>query len=78
MSAKKRKYRAFDPLRGYPVGKFLFYECLRCGDVLPSSPSDSVHCTCRNIMIDVDAGRMSIQEPTEAKLFSEKGTRDAP
>ncbi len=27
-----------NPSAGYPVGHDLYYECLRCGDVIPSLP----------------------------------------
>lgn len=66
-----RKYRTFDPSVGYPAGAFLFYECLRCGDIVPSMPDDSAHCTCRNVMIDVDYGRISVQDVSQIRLFSE-------
>jgi len=65
-----RIYRSFDPNIGYPVGKNLYYECLRCGDVLPSEPEDGTRCTCRNILIDVDAGRISIEDHALVKLFA--------
>jgi hypothetical protein len=71
MSTTKREYHSFDPSSGYPASKSLSYECLKCGDVVPSLPDDSVHCTCRNIMIDADYGRIKIQEPSKVKLFSE-------
>ncbi len=60
----------FDPQQGYPAGASLFYECRRCGDVLPSSLARSRHCMCNNIRIDADAGRIVIEEPLQAKLFS--------
>lgn len=34
----KRCYLEFDPLKGYPVGKNIYYECGICGDVIPSMP----------------------------------------
>jgi hypothetical protein len=66
----KRTYRSFNPATGYPMAKGLFYECLKCGEVVPSQPDDSTCCKCRNIMIDVDYGRMRIQEPERVRLFS--------
>jgi hypothetical protein len=68
----KRTYRSFNPATGYPASKGLFYECLKCGEVVPSKPDDSTSCKCRNIMIDVDYGRMRIQEPDRVRLFSEE------
>jgi hypothetical protein len=67
---KKRSYHNFNPVNGYPAGSNLFYECLRCGEIVPSRPSDSTHCKCRNIMIDVDYGRIKIQDHAQIKLFS--------
>jgi len=65
----QRRYMSFDPRVGYPAGSRLFYECRRCGEVLPSQPNDSEHCKCRNIMIDVDYGRFSVEDPTHVRLF---------
>jgi len=65
-----RNYYHFDPSKGYPAGSNLYYECLRCGDTVPSLPNDSIHCSCRNIMIDADYGRIKIQDHSKAKLFS--------
>ncbi len=65
-----KNYRSFDPLKGYPADDRLFYECLQCGDIIPSIPKDSCRCSCRNIMIDIDYGRISIQDNNQIKLFS--------
>ena len=65
-------YQGFDESTGYPAGSNLFYECLRCGDVIPSLPNESSHCKCRNVMIDVDYGRVKVQDKSKAKLFSTK------
>lgn len=70
-SKEKRFYRSFNPEINYPTGNDLFYECCICGDVLPSLPKDNVSCSCRNIMIDIDYGRISIKKHEQAKLFSE-------
>ncbi len=67
----ERTYHSFNPKKGYPVGKSLYYECTKCGDVIPSLPKDSVSCTCRNIHIDVDYGRMAVKDDNFVKLFSE-------
>jgi hypothetical protein len=66
----ERTYQNFNPVNGYPAGSNLFYECLKCGEVVPSRPKDSTHCQCRNIMIDTDYGRIKIQEHAKVKLFS--------
>lgn len=67
-----RKYLPIEPDKGYPAGKGLYYECLVCGDVIPSMPDDDTSCKCRNIMIDVGFSRMVIDDPTRARLFSAK------
>ena len=69
---KKRTYQSFNPATGYPAAKGLFYECLKCGVVVPSLPEDSMSCRCCNIRIDVDYGRMCIKEPEHVRLFSEE------
>lgn len=69
----KRSYHNFNPSAGYPAGSNLFYECQRCGEAIPSRPPDSIYCRCRNIMIDVDYGRITIQDHAMVKLFSAIG-----
>ena len=70
---EKRTYLKMDPSAGYAAGSNLFYECVRCGGVVPSRPPNSTHCECRNIMIDVDYGRIKVQDHTKTKLFSTPG-----
>lgn len=72
MSAKAeiRRYLAFDPKSGYPGGHGIFYECTRCGEVVPSLPSDSVTCKCQNIFIDTDYGRVAISDERQLKVFT--------
>jgi hypothetical protein len=57
-----RTYISFDPSRGWPAGSTVYYECLHCGEVIPSLPPDSIDCACGNIGIDVDYGRLSSDE----------------
>ena len=66
-----RQYKPFDYSKSYPAGEKLFHECALCGDVVPSSPKDSVHCSCRNIMIDANYGRIKIRDHDKVKLFCE-------
>jgi hypothetical protein len=66
---KNRQYLTFDPSKGYPTGKDLFYECLKCGDVIPSMPDDDIYCKCRNIMLDVGFSRMKIFDHSKVRLF---------
>jgi len=45
-----------------PKGKDIFYRCLRCGDVVPSQPTDNVGCSCGNVFIDIDAFRLLVDD----------------
>jgi hypothetical protein len=69
LEPKNRQYLTFDPSKGYPANKDLYYECLKCGDVIPSIPKTETDCKCRNIMIDVGFSRMDIQDPAKVRLF---------
>src|SRR4051812_10984200 len=69
---EKMFYRTFDPKTGYPAGADLFYECQKCGGSISSQPAKSMACKCRNITIDVEAGRISVQDQAHVKLFSVK------
>ena len=66
-----KTYHNFNPNTGYPKGKSLFYECLRCGNIIPSQPKDYIECACRNIAIDVGYGRIIVKDNKMIKLFSE-------
>jgi hypothetical protein len=68
----KKHYIPFDitSAKGYPSGKDLFYECANCGDVLPSWPKDCMSCSCKNIFIDIHAGRLVIENHNFFKIFS--------
>ncbi|MGD0351443.1 MAG: hypothetical protein ABSB84_14185 [Verrucomicrobiota bacterium] len=65
-----RIYQHFDPAKGYPVGNDLYYECLTCGNVIPSMSKKNVRCACRNVAIDAASGRLTIQSNEKIKLFS--------
>lgn len=69
---KRRVYFSFDPANGYPAGENVYYECERCGGVLKSLPEDSVHCECKNIIIDADYGRVSVKDHSLMRAFSIK------
>lgn len=57
---------------GYPTGKTIFYECTKCDDILPSLPKDCVSCSCKNIRIDIYAGRLVVEDHKFFKIFSTK------
>lgn len=59
----------FDPRAGFPAGPGMYYECLKCGDVTPSAPSESWRCRCRNLAIDIDYGRFSADDESAIRLF---------
>ena len=70
-SARERWiYRAFDPTKQYPAEKNLFYDCLVCGNTIPSLPRRNVSCKCRNIQIDAGSGRIEIRDHAKVRLFS--------
>jgi len=69
LTTKKRSYVDFDQTIGYPGSKSLYFECGLCGDYIPSQPKESVSCKCMNILIDVDAGRVSVKKEKLIKVF---------
>lgn len=64
----KRIYLPLNREQGYPAGGNLYDECLRCGGVIPSLPVDSMGCSCHNIFIDVDYGRLVIRDHDSAPI----------
>jgi len=74
----KRRYLPFDlkSASGYPTGINLFYECTKCGDVLPSLPKDSLSCSCKNLHIDVDYGRLAVADHSCFKIFLEEDNKN--
>jgi hypothetical protein len=68
MSGSKQ-YIPVDLNQGYPAGDEIYYECGICGDDVPSIPAHAVACRCRNIIVDVDAGRVSVKDPSKFRAF---------
>ena len=64
-----RKYLNTDFSKGYPAGDDISYECDVCGDTLPSKPMHSVACKCRNMIIDVDAGRVAVKDTSQVRVY---------
>lgn len=60
---------AFDPAAGYPAGASIEYECTRCGATVPSQPANADACSCRNIVVDGDAGRVSVQDHAAMRVY---------
>lgn len=67
--SRKRIYIPFDPSVGYPFGDDLYYECLKCGAVIPSSPQDYIECTCGNIWVDPGYGRVGVKDNRLLRIF---------
>ena len=66
-----RVYIEFDPTQGYPAGRAVTYECLVCAGTVPSMPShdDPFECRCRNVIVDGDAGRVSVKDNAQLRAF---------
>lgn len=64
-----RNYLNFDFSKGYPAGTGIRYECGVCGSTLPSIPEHSVACKCRNVIVDVDAGRVAVKDNSKLKAY---------
>lgn len=68
--ANENRYLDIDLTRGFPAGDAIRYECLSCGDVLLSTPPHAVACKCRNVIVDVDAGRVAVKDATKFRAFT--------
>lgn len=62
----------YDPMKSNPIGRGIFYLCEECGDRLDSAAEHAVACSCRNVVIDVDAGRISVKRPEKAFIVYEE------
>jgi hypothetical protein len=45
-----------------PVSDQIFYQCINCWTILQSNSSDNAYCVCRNVFVDVDAGRAGARD----------------
>jgi hypothetical protein len=52
-----------------PSGPFIAYQCLTCGEKLASKDPVSLNCTCGNLAIDPDWGRIAIRDPDRARAL---------
>ena len=64
-----RVYHQFDPAKGYPAAKNLYYECAVCGNVVLSMPGKQVSCKCRNVAVDA-SDHATVQNHDKVKIFS--------
>jgi hypothetical protein len=55
----------------YPFQEGYYYECLRCGDVIPAKPERNLGCKCGNIFIDKDYGRISIDDKKQVRRLAD-------
>jgi hypothetical protein len=65
----KPTIRPYHPNRAGPRGEDIYYGCLICGAVLPSDAEHAVNCKCYNLGIDVDAGRLAIQDSSQVVII---------
>jgi hypothetical protein len=61
-AAYRSKKVTFDLRSGFPAGTNLFYACDSCSDVVPSLPTESLGCSCGNLFVDVEFGRLGARE----------------
>lgn len=52
----------------YPQSEDVYFECLQCGDLLSSSPSDSGGCTCGNVFLDIDAAHLGVKDHDKMRV----------
>ena len=59
---------SFDSKDGYPRGRDIYYECLQCRSLLPSTPKDSAWCICNNLAIDIDYFRFAVKDEKKLRI----------
>lgn len=59
----------YDPLSGYPIGSDVYYICSICDQIIPSIPTDNCSCTCENIFVDIDSGRVSVKDSGKIDVY---------
>ncbi|MGN6703130.1 MAG: hypothetical protein ACTHKB_09235 [Burkholderiaceae bacterium] len=64
-----RKYIEFNSSQGFPAGERIRYECEICGENVASMPQHAAACKCRNIIVDVDAGRVAVKDSLKMKVY---------
>ena len=69
MVTELRSYIESNFASGYPFGPNIRYECLLCGLVLASTPTNAVACACNNIIVDADAGRVAVKDISKFRAF---------
>ncbi|MCG3133535.1 MAG: hypothetical protein HMLKMBBP_00713 [Planctomycetes bacterium] len=71
-----REYFSIDPSKPIPRGPDVTYECLKCGDVIPSveQAGSPWHCRCHTVKLDHDAHRASFEDPSAVRGIRESGS----
>jgi len=54
-------------------GKDIFYKCNICQSIIPSTPKDSINCSCNNINIDRDLIRLFVKDFSNFVILKRKG-----
>lgn len=69
MTSPIRTYFPIDPSRPTPRGPDISYECLKCGDVIPSieEAKGPWHCRCYAIALDFSMHRASFRDAVTAR-----------
>jgi hypothetical protein len=60
-----------DP-KGSKKGRDIFYKCNICESIIPSTPKDSVGCSCGNIQIDADLIRLFVKDYSNFIILKKK------
>lgn len=68
----KQRIIPYDPTAPNPIGNGVFYQCLICGDKIDSTVVNAVACSCRNLVVDADAGRITGRKPEKIQIIIDK------
>ena len=60
-----------DRTRVHPMGHGVYYGCQICGSRLDSSSQHAVACSCRNLVLDIEAGRISVKDPKKVVIIEQ-------
>jgi hypothetical protein len=70
---KKEKFETVDDKitkkTRLPRDKNIFYQCLKCGEMVPSTPKESMGCKCGNVFIDKEYFRAIIEDYPQAAVI---------
>ena len=66
-----RNYLTLIPKQSIPTGPNLFLECGLCGSCVRLTMKQNTRCSCQNVRLDAEAGRIAIGDWNNVKLFEE-------